>query len=139
MSLFASPPNLHRAGWRVWAMSIALIYLGPMALGLGVLALAYVAGLALPEGSGLLASLYIGGFILFFSPILSWVGLLVALPLAAVLMARGVAGWGSFAVLGLIVGGVAGAALGDGYLFIAPLFGVLAAVTFRAIFFAFAQ
>jgi hypothetical protein len=139
MNVFKSSPGMHRAGWRVWATAAALIWMIPCALGIAVLGLAYGAGIVLPEGHALLATLYILGFVLFFSPILSWLGLIIALPLAALLMARGWAGRGSFAALGLATGLIAGAMVGDGYLLLGPVFGLLAALGFRAVFFALAR
>lgn len=141
MSAFRSEPGLQRAGWRVWAMATALIWLGPVVLGLVLLALAYAlgAGMDATGGHGALGTVYITGFIFFFSPILSWIGLLVALPAAAWLMSHGLGGWASFTLLGLVVGLVAGLGLGGGYVFLAPLFGALAALIFRRTFFTLAR
>lgn len=123
---------------RDWALASVVVWLGTVPLGLGLAGLAYLAsaGVSPPdpvELPRLLVALYLLGYLLIFSPILSWVGVLLALAPVWWLLRNGAGGWGSFAALGLGAGGVAGA-LFHGVV-IAAAWGLLAALCFRRILF----
>ena len=141
MAVWRSTPGHDRhTRWKDWAIAAVAVWLGAVPLGLAVLALAYLLG-TLPGLSGApgvthpLAALYILGYVLFFSPMLSWAGLLLALPPAWLMLRRGFAGWGSFGMLGLISGTLAGGFF-DGFTpTVAGLHGLAAALAFRWILF----
>ncbi|MFN3954432.1 MAG: hypothetical protein ACK4LQ_08250 [Pararhodobacter sp.] len=133
-------PRAARPGWKGWVLSSLAVWLAPLPLGLGVLVLAYGLGVLLSlddmlDAAHPLVVVHVAGYLLFFSPLMSWLGLLLALPLAWFLVRRGWGGWASFAVLGLAAGTLAGALLPNFAPAVASAFGLLAALAFRWILF----
>jgi hypothetical protein len=61
----------------------------------------------------LLSQLYIVGVFVGFSPMFSWAGLLLGVPLSILAMSRGMAGWGVAAGGGTLAGALTGAVLGS--------------------------
>ena len=61
----------------------------------------------------LLSQLYIVGIFVGFSPMVSWAGLLLGVPLSILAMSRGMAGWGVAAGGGTLAGALTGVFLGS--------------------------
>ena len=141
MAAWLSQPKGDRlTNWKDWAIASVVVWLGPLPLGVAVLALAYVLsalfGLESSEQSAHpLAALFIVGFILVFSPLMSWAGVLTALVPAWWLVRSGAGGWASFSALGVAAGTVAGSFFENFATAIAAVFGLLAALTFRWVLF----
>ena len=127
------------ASWKDWAIASVTVWLAPVFLGVAVLALAYAISTAVgatgssSEALHPVLALFLAGYVLVFSPMFSWAGLLVAIVPAWALLRLGLGGWASFLALGLVAGALAGglfqgfsAAMGAG-------FGGLAALAFRRI------
>lgn len=133
-------PRGARPGWTVWVLASLAVWLAPLPLGLLLLALAH--GLAAilsldgaPDAAHPLLVMHLFGFVMFFSPILSWIGVLLALVPAWLLVRRGWGGWASFAGLGLLAGTLAGAMVPNFAAAIASGFGLFSALAFRWILF----
>lgn len=122
-------------GWGTIGLAAALVWGAPSVLGLGVLGLAY--GLSRATGTmevGMdrhpLLMLFFAGYALLFSPLLSWIGIGLALGPAVWLARRGT-GWAGFLALGLLAGTLAGAMVPGFATLIAAVYGGLAALAFR--------
>lgn len=94
---FSRPGGDRMIRWRDWAVAAVAVWLGAIPAGLMVLIVAYPLSAAFNlTGSETvaipLAALYVVGYLLFFSPLLSWAGILLALPLAWLLLRRGIGG-----------------------------------------------
>jgi len=103
---------------RDWILASVTVWLGAPVLGAGLLLLTFPLTGALmtltgnpdsdgPAAAAFLLLLYMS-YALIFSPVISWAGLGLAIPAAWMLLARGLGGWSSFLVLGLVAGGLAG-------------------------------
>ncbi len=135
----SDPGGDRRLGGGAWLLASVTAWLGPALPGLALLAMAFGAsrlwGLSGgAEAAHPLAAVYVAGFVLVFSPVLSWVGVLVALVPAWMLLRRGWGGWASFGALGLVAGMLAGTMV-QGFLpGLAAAHGVVAALLFRWVF-----
>lgn len=141
MAAWRSVPGGHRAArWRDWAVAAGAVWVGASVLGIAVLAvtaaISAALGLAAPGGEGAhpLIVPFVLGYVLFFSPMLSWVGIALALPGVAVLLARGWGGWASFLILGLVAGAVATIPFAGFGTWVGMGFGGPAALAFRRMF-----
>jgi hypothetical protein len=103
MGLVASPPGVS-ARLTPLIVTAVLLWAAPVALG-GVL---YAIAVAAGTGEGALGILTIA-IVLIFSPILSWIGWVVALPAVWWLLTRGMFGWLPALATGLGAGAIAGA------------------------------
>jgi len=141
MAAWHSQPRGDRlTSWKDWAIASVAVWLGAFPVGLALLALAYllstIFGLAgSADMAHPLAALYVVGYVLFFSPVLSWAGVLVALVPAWWLLRWGLGGWASFATLGLVAGAIAGSFFQGFAPGVAAAYGLLAALAFRRILF----
>lgn len=111
-AVFSRPGGDRLIGWKTWALAALTVWLGAIPAGLAVLLVAYplsaVFGLTNSDAvAHPLAALYVVGYLLFFSPLLSWAGILLALPFAWLALRRGIGGWVVFALLGVVAGSVA--------------------------------
>ena len=70
---------------------------------------------------------------LLFAPAFSWVGLLIALPMAVGAARRGLFGPGSAALIGTVAGGLAAWALGGTSEVVTAVFGVITLLIVRAV------
>lgn len=125
-----------RPGWVALLLSGLAVWLLPVPVGVLLLTLAMGLGAGLGlDGTGgdlhPLLALHIAGWVFLFSPMLSWIGLIAAIPAAAWLVWRGWAGWVSFALLGLGSGTLAGSLVPGFATVIAALWGLMAAIVFR--------
>lgn len=122
--LIASPPG---ASARLTPLIVTAVLLWAAPVGLGLACY----GLAVAFGTGD-ASLYLLtiGITLIFSPILSWIGWVVALPAVWWLLSRGLFGWLPALATGFGSGAIAGA-ITDSELAIP--FGILSLLAFRAV------
>jgi hypothetical protein len=128
------------AGWRSLTLAGAAVWALPVPLGVGLLMLA----LALGQVTGLdnsgaathpLVAIHLTGWVMLFSPVLSWVGLIPALPVAGWMLRTGRGGWANFALLGLAAG-VVGSWFVPGFSsLLAAAWGMLAALAFRRLVF----
>ena len=120
-----------------WLLASLTVWLGAMVLGAAVTALATwlsaLMGLGRPdeETAHPLLLLFLTGYILLFSPLFSWLGLVLALPAVWLLLRKGAGGWASFALLGAGAGTLAGLLIPGFLTLMASLFGLLAALAFR--------
>ncbi len=104
MILWRSNPLPRPPAWPLLAMGMVL-WLAPFILGRGVL---WVAAMVEGAVGNVLAGL---ASILFFSPLLAWVGWLIALPGAWLLMRAGRFGWVPVLALGSVAGAIAAVAV----------------------------
>lgn len=98
-------------------MAAAMVWVAAPIVGLILVILSTIL-LGLSDGGGAatlltrsLAWLSVTGFMLVWSPVFSWIGLLPAVPVVAWLLRVGRGGAGSFGLLGLALGAVCGAAI----------------------------
>ena len=137
MAAWRSVPHGHRAlGWKDWAIATAVIWLTPIPLGIAVLALAYglsalIGATSVPDATHPVLALFLLGYVLLFSPMFSWAGLVVAIAPAWGLLRLGRGGWASFLALGLLAGGLAGAMFQGFSGAMGAVFGMIAALAFR--------
>ena len=132
----SAPGRERRPGLADWAIASVVVWLGPLPLGAALLALSMAAsawlGLGNPEGTAHPLILpFVVGYILFFSPVFSWIGLALALPVVGFLVGRGLGGWASFALLGTAAGTVGGLLIPGFVTLLAATHGALAALAFR--------
>jgi len=107
----ASP---RRRSWLIAAgvAWLAAPVLGLVLLALGTLALGLVQTGAQPSTAArVLGWVYGAGFALVWTPMFSWIGMVLAVPLAMRLVRAGRVGLAGFALLGLAVGALCGAGL----------------------------
>lgn len=107
----ASP---RRRSWLIAAgvAWIAAPVLGLVLLALGTLALGLVQTGARPSAAATaLGWVYGAGFALVWTPMFSWIGMVLAMPLAMRLVRGGRVGLAGFALLGLAVGALCGAGI----------------------------
>ena len=129
-----------QAGWRPLLLAGAAVWALPVPVGAGLLMLALALGqLTGLDGTGApvhpLVAIHLTGWVMLFSPVLSWLGLLPALPVAGWMLRSGRGGWASFALLGLLAG-VVGSWMAPGFSsLVAALWGLLAALVFRKMVF----
>jgi hypothetical protein len=139
-ALRSAPGGDRRLGWRGWAVGLAGAWALPAALGLVVMGLCFAlsrlfgADLAAGAGPELLLAFYFAGAMLFFSPVLSWVGLILLAPSLWALMRLGLAGWLNVAGAGLMAGLVAGGVVSGIATEVTGMFGAAAALLLRSIF-----
>lgn len=108
MAAFRSAPRGERhLGWGAWAVALVGAYGAPPAFGLAVLAMA-----ALMRRAGateVALTLLQSAGLLIVSAWVSWVWLLLLLPLASGLLRLGLAGWANMAAAGAAAGSLGGA------------------------------
>lgn len=126
-------------GWRGWSLGLAGAWLLPAVMGLATLALLWavsaLTGATRGQGGpAVLEALHIAGMLLFYSPVLSWVGLILLAPSAWMLLRLGLAGWLNMMGAGLTAGIVAAGAVGSIGAEITSLFGAAAALILRSVF-----
>ncbi|MDO9526403.1 MAG: hypothetical protein Q7J57_12855 [Gemmobacter sp.] len=127
MSAWRSRSGGHRlVGWSDLAIAALTAWVAPMVPGLALMALAPI----LPNEAALFASAL--GLALAFSPIASWVGLIIGVPLSVLCLAKGRFGWAVAPLVGLVSGAFAAQVVGVGDGIAGPL-GAVAAVVFRAV------
>ncbi len=97
--------------WRQFALASLITLIAPVVVGAS-LSILFAPAHGTDAAIGFGGALFIAGFYLAFSFYLSWLGLLVALPLSIMAMRRGFAGWAVALLAGLAVGGLIGAGLG---------------------------
>ena len=120
-----------------WLLASLAVWLGAVVLGAAMVALgtalSALMGLGAPEDDGAhpLVALFVTGYILLFSPMFSWLGIILALPAVWLLLRGGAGGWASFALLGAGAGTLAGLLIPGFLTLMASLFGLLAALAFR--------
>lgn len=132
MTLVWSAPNgFAIAGWRRVLIAGAAAWLAPAVFGLLVLGVLRLLGLERLGDTGLI--LWALGVLFVLSPVLSWMGLVAAAPLVAVLMDRGWFGWLPAIALGMAVGAAIGLLMGNdlGVTFGAAMLGIFRAVLGR--------
>lgn len=106
MSLIHSPEQL-QTPWRDLLTAAIAAVLLPVGVGLLCLGVFSVAQGALPSGPGM--ALWMTGTALMLSPLLSLAGMILALPVASLLIRLGWFGWLPAAATGLAIGAVIGA------------------------------
>ena len=137
MTAWRSAPGRERKlTFADWAIASVAVWLGALPLGAALVALSMaisaVLDLGAPdEGAHPLILPFVIGYILFFSPMFSWIGLLLALPLVWLLLRKGAGGWSSFALLGAVAGTAAGLMIPGFVTLLAAIHGTLAALAFR--------
>ena len=120
-----------------WLLASLAVWLGALVLGAAMvalgMALSALMGLGAPEDDRAhpLMLLFVTGYIFLFSPVFSWLGILLALPAVWLLLRWGAGGWASFALLGAGAGTLAGLLIPGFLTLMASLFGLLAALAFR--------
>lgn len=124
-----------RPGWGTIGLAAVLVWATPCLLGILVLGLAFgishaTGTLELEMDRHPLLALFMAGYVLFFSPLLSWIGICLAILPAGWLIRRGRAGWRSFLLLGLLAGTLAGSMVPGFGTAIAAAYGALAALGF---------
>lgn len=127
MSLLRSAPQ-PRPPWRDLLAAALATWILPALLGAAGLAVMQIAGRVLDGGAAL--AFHAIALLLAFSPLLSFSGLLIAVPLASVLLRHGWFGWLPAGALGLGIGAVLAKAFD---LAIAAPFGLIALLLFRAV------
>ncbi|MCC5988521.1 MAG: hypothetical protein JJT95_12630 [Pararhodobacter sp.] len=137
MAAWRSAPDSGRElSFADWAIASVAVWLGALPLGAALVALAMAISAFLdlgpPDGSTHPLILpFVIGYILFFSPMFSWIGLLLALPPVLLLLRKGAGGWASFALLGAVAGTLGGLMIPGFVTLIAAIHGTLAALAFR--------
>lgn len=130
------PEGNRQTLWLDWALPAVLVWLAPLPIG-GVVVLAnYLLSMAFGlatsgEAAHPLAVTFFLGYVLFFSPMLSWAGVLVALAPAWVLLRLGLGGWASFMFVGLMAGAMAGSFFQGFHFAASAAYGMFAALAFR--------
>lgn len=139
MAMLASARGGQRLlGWRDWLAALLVVWIAPALLGAGLVGLGMLFGgpefreAADAGASQALIVLFLLGYVLLFSPVLSWIGLLIALPLVWMLLRFGLAGWLNMASMGAIAGLLAAGAVQGFHPLLPMVFGTLAALGFRA-------
>ncbi|MEF3047305.1 hypothetical protein [Pseudotabrizicola sp. L79] len=103
MSLIHSVPQ-QKTPWRDLLTAAFAALVLPALLGAVMLGVFYLIGAKLPGDSGLL--LWAGGMMLLLSPMLAAAGMVLAVPVASLLLRLGWFGWAPAAVTGLSIGAV---------------------------------
>lgn len=138
MAALRSAPRGDRSlGLGSWVVGLLTTWIAPSMIGLVLIALATAlsrGGVA--QDAGWLVGLLAAGWVLVFSPLLSWIGLVALAPLFWLLLRAGRAGWASSMAAGALAGlgaMVALTAIGSGMavLIVVP-FGAVAALILRA-------
>ncbi|MDP2080881.1 MAG: hypothetical protein U0934_02015 [Pseudotabrizicola sp.] len=106
MSLIRSREQL-QTPWRDLLTAAVAAVLLPSGLGIVCLGIFSLVQQIMPATAGI--SLWVIGTALMLSPILSLVGMILALPVASLLIRLGWFGWVPAAATGLVIGGVIGA------------------------------
>ena len=114
--------------WPHLLLSAGALWVAPVALGLGGLALGAAMGRMIGGEPALV--LWFHAYALLLSPLFSWVGWLIALPPVASALHGGWFGWASAAVIGAASGAVAGALTETE---LALPFGLVAILALRAV------
>jgi hypothetical protein len=136
--MLASAPQGQRAfGLRDWAVAYVVTWIWPAPVGLILLAVPLLVAWALRwmdvtlgHDSGLMLVFGLG-WVLFFAPLVTWVGLILSLPLVWAALRFGRAGWITFVLGGALTGWMAAGLIG-GMAPVAPiLFAVLSALVLR--------
>ncbi len=129
MSLLHSRPEGYEfMRFRGLLTGLVIVWLLPSAVALLALAVQYLADTPARGELGLV--IWAASVLLLASPLISWLGLVLAAPFVAMLMDRGWFGWIPATALGLLCGGVV-AYLMDNALGLS--FGAMLLVSFRAI------
>lgn len=139
MSAFRSAPRGDRlVGWRDWAAGLVLAWVAPAAMGLAVLGLALALGrsgapVEPVRGASMLLSLHGAGWLMLVSPLLSWLGLVLLVGPAWVLLRLGLAGWVNMAAAGMAAGALAGGTIPGFVPEVAALFGAAGGAILRMV------
>jgi hypothetical protein len=105
MAAISSAPRGDRlVGAGAWALALVGTWSLPPLLGLALAAAAMGLGSLTDSMAHGLLALHAIGWILIYSPILSWMGLIPLVPLAWMLLRHGRAGWASIMVAGVVAG-----------------------------------
>lgn len=128
MSLIGSAPHgYERLGFRRLSVALLVVWLLPSVV--AALALGAQKLLGMPQWGGRYLLLWASTFLMLLSPVLSWLGLILAAPIVAVLMDRGWFGWIPALLLGVAAGTVIALLMGHG---MAISFGAMLLVMLRA-------
>lgn len=132
----SAPRGDRQVGAGAWVVAILGTWAVPALLGLGLAGLGLSLG-RVTDGAGWALALVSIGWVLAFSPLLSWVGLLALAPLFWLLLRGGRAGWASAMAAGAVASLAALAALsafggGMAALIVLP-FGIVAALILRGV------
>ena len=138
MVLFRSARRGDRAmTWRDWFKAYALIWLLPVPAGIIFSAVAVLLRLPfelleaeIPAESAISVIFGLGVFLIL-TPIFSWIGLFLSLPIVWLVLRLGLGGWVTFALGGVLAAAMSSVALGGMAVEIPIVFGVLSALTFR--------
>lgn len=114
---------------RDWLLASLVGWFWSVPFGLALWLVAVVLGNLLPEMALLPMA---GALFLLFAPAFSWVGLLIALPMAVGAARRGWFGPGSAVVIGAVAGGLAAWALGGTNALVTAVFGAVTLLIIRA-------
>lgn len=127
MSLLRSAPNgYERLGFRGLALSVLVTWLAPSVV--AVLALGVQKLLGTPSWGDRYLLLWASTYLMILSPILSWLGLILAAPIVAAMMDRGWFGWIPALVLGVAAGCVIAVLMGHA---VAISFGAMLLIMLR--------
>lgn len=102
--LYSRPDGYDLLRFRGLLAGLVLVWLLPSAVALMALAVQYLANTTASGELGLMV--WATSILLLASPLLSWLGLVLAAPFVAMLMDRGWFGWIPATLLGLLCGGV---------------------------------
>lgn len=126
--MYSRPEGYEVMRFRGLLTGLVIVLLLPSALALCALAVQHLANTPARGELGLV--IWAASILLLASPLLSWVGLVLAAPFVAMLMDRGWFGWIPATVLGLLCGAVVAWLMGNA---LGLSFGAMLLVSFRAI------
>ena len=126
--LYSRPEGYDFLRFRGLLTGLVIVWLLPAAVALVALAVQYLANTTAMGELGLMA--WAASVLLLLSPMLSWLGLVLAAPFVAMLLDRGWFGWIPALALGMACGGVVAYLMGNA---LALSFGAALLVSLRAI------
>lgn len=126
--LYSRPEGYEFMRFRGLLTGLVIVWLLPSAVALLALAVQYLANTPARGELGLMT--WAASVLLLASPLLSWLGLVLAAPFVAMLMDRGWFGWIPATALGLLCGGVVAWLMGNA---LGLSFGAMLLVSFRAV------
>jgi hypothetical protein len=126
--LFSAPDGYASLRFRGLLLGLIIAWLLPSSVAAMALAVQWLLGTP-AMGDGFLM-LWAGSYLLLISPALSWLGLVLAAPLVAILMDRGWFGWIPALMLGILCGGVTAVLMGH---VVAVSFGAALLVILRGV------